>query len=119
MSLEEVSPLRVLNESQIAKSAVFLDEKGLEIGRFAATSGNTIAIGYMKQREQRAVLDKFTREQLVPVYLARAQNQVPEVIPEDLKVVYEMDLDFLLGYLQGVVPDDSTILDLFWILSQK
>jgi hypothetical protein len=119
MSLEEVSPLRVLNESQIAKSAVFLDDKGLEIGRFAATTGNTIAIGYMKQREQRAVLDKFTREQLVPVYLARAQNQVPEVIPEELKVVYEMDLDFLLGYLQGVVPDDSTILDLFWILSQK
>ncbi len=119
MSLEEVSPLRVLNESQIAKSAVFLDDKGLEVGRFAATSGNTIAIGYMKQREQRAVLDKFTREQLVPVYLARAQNQVPEVIPEDLKVVYEMDLDFLLGYLQGVVPEDSTILDLFWILSQK
>jgi hypothetical protein len=55
----------------------------------------------------------------VEVYLARAQNQVPEVIPEDLKVVYEADLDFLLGYLQGVVPNDDVILDLFWILADS
>lgn len=119
MRLEEMSPLRVLNESQIAKTATFLDDKGLEVARFAATSGNTIALNYMQQREQRAILDKYTREQLVPVYLARAQDQVPEVIPEELKEVYEMDLDFLLAYLQGVVADDSTILDLFWILSEK
>lgn len=119
MNLEQVSPLRVLNESQIAKSTIFIDKDGAEVARFAATSSNTVAIEYMKQREQRLVLDKFSREQLVEVYLARAQNQVPEVIPEDLKVVYEADLDFLLGYLQGVVPNDDVILDLFWILADS
>lgn len=117
LSLEQVSPLRVLNESQIAKTSIFKDDKGIELARFAATAGNTIALGYMQQREQKAILDKFTREQLVPVYLARAQNQVPEVIPEELKPVYEMDLDFLLGYLQGVVPSDDDLLDLFMILA--
>lgn len=119
MNLEQVSPLRVLNESQIAKSTIFIDKDGAEVARFAATSSNTVAIEYMKQREQRLVLDKFSRVQLVEVYLARAQNQVPEVIPEDLKVVYEADLDFLLGYLQGVVPNDDVILDLFWILADS
>jgi hypothetical protein len=113
-----VTPGWSIDQGQVAKTTVFRDEKGLEVARFTATHANTIAQEYMTQRESRQTLEKFERDALIQVYLARAQDQVPEEIPNELAQVYAMDLDILLAYLQGALPDDEFFLKMLLVLSK-
>ncbi|MBY0517962.1 MAG: zinc-dependent metalloprotease [Bacteriovoracaceae bacterium] len=116
LTREDIS--KPINMSSVAKSATFKDAQGRFVGRFHATESNTIALELMEMREIRQSLEKFERKDLIQVYTNRASNKVPEQIPEELKVAYEMPVENLLAFLQGTLPEDDHLLRMFLILSK-
>lgn len=103
---------------RIAKQTVFTDAAGAQVATFIAAKENSIAVELMNQREIRQALEPFTRDVLIKVYQMRSQNQVPEEIPEQLKPIFDMPLENLVAFLNGALPEDKSLLDLFTIMME-
>ncbi len=106
----------VFSPDRIVKTVDFNDANQNLIARFAATKENTVALELAELREIRQALEKFDPKAVQQVYVMRAQNKVPEEIPEALKPLFDMPLENLLAFLQGALPDDASLLDTFLIL---
>ncbi len=107
------------NRDRIEKSLDFKDANGGLVYRFSATKENTLAIEMMNMREIRQALEKFDPKAIQQVYQMRVQNKVPEAIPEALKPLFDMPLENLLAFLQGALPDDANMLEVFLILRRS
>lgn len=85
--------------------------------RLAALPENTIAKNLLKVRSSRVALE--TLEKTIPrqimgmIFNQRVQEKVPTEIPENLKPVYEFDIDLLYAYLTSSMPSDNQIFETF------
>lgn len=112
-----VDPTTFIDESQVAATATIKDAQGRNVAKFVALGDNILAKNILDNFSLNARLKKFKRDQLVEVYLARAQSKVPEVIPSELKEAYEMELPKLLAFLRGEIMEDSRINKILSIMS--
>jgi hypothetical protein len=84
--VHQVLSTSTFDQSQVLKTSIFKDSQNREVARFSALSGNTTALELMTQREARLELDKISRSELIRIYNEKLSDQVPYVIPEDLKM---------------------------------
>jgi hypothetical protein len=109
LAVTKVGLLDVINESIVSQQAIIKDTQGRTVAKYVTTENNILANSLLSTRALRIKLEKHSREKLIEIYLARKGEKLPELIPEELKEVYEMDIAKLLAFLNGQMPDDSTL----------
>jgi hypothetical protein len=85
--------------------------------RLAAMPENTIAKNLLKVRTARIALTKLQEtipeQEMIKIYTQRREGKVPTEIPENLKPVYEFDIDLLFAFLTDSMPSDNQIFETF------
>jgi predicted transcriptional regulator len=65
----------------------------------------------------RSVLDKFERSKILEVYFARLDGRMPDIIPEELKELYEIELISIKSFLLGQHPQDPLLHKIFRMMN--
>jgi hypothetical protein len=108
-SVTELDPTRFVNQSELAS---VVELKGGS--RFGATNANVLARGLIEKRAQREKLAGYDRNLLIQTFNRRAQElENPAAVRRDTKAsdvdafLEALDLDVLLAYLRGEMPNDD------------
>lgn len=119
LKVYELNPSVMVNTSLIKEVSEFKDKEGRLVARFGAAEENETALEFMQLRAIRQVIDGFKRDQVVSVYVARAeaaQQGTEAPVQEGLEVLYELPNEILLAQLQGQLPSDEHLLKMFMIM---
>lgn len=72
---------------------------------------------YQNALENRVILEKFDRPQILKVYFSRLDGRLPDEIPVELQELYEIELHIIKAYLLGQHPQDTILQKIFRIMS--
>lgn len=67
--------------------------------------------------EAQSILGKFERAKILEVYFGRLDGRTPDIVPEDISLLYAIDLKLIKSYLLGQHPQDAILHKLFNVMS--
>ncbi len=115
-SVTPVTASTVLNRDLDLMFSEFRDEKGGLIRRYVTTEENLYARQLMQFKQALDLLGGVDRQLLLQILNMRLSNRIPSEIPEQLKPLFELDLEFMIDFYLGRLPQQDQLLRIFQIL---
>ena len=65
----------------------------------------------------RITLEKFERSKILEVYFSRLDGLTPDEVPAEYHELFDIELDYIKGFLLGQYPQDPILQKIFKIMN--